>query len=114
MTHEVEYWNDLQFLSEHFPRVAQAHEKGGTAEGQEFLIPDGRLLRLSAEGRVLRQDVTPRVLDGALSWALVATRVIAPFGPQPGLVLTSRDLRRSAQESGERSAEDSYSRYNPL
>lgn len=67
MSDSLTYWDDLEFVYQHYPAVTQALNDGTSLSAKPAIIPDSRFVVLRSES-VKVYDVLPRASDGNLLW----------------------------------------------
>jgi len=67
MSDSLTYWDDLEFVYQHYPAVTQALNDGTSLSAGPAIIPDSRFVVLWSQ-RVKVYDVVPRASDGNLLW----------------------------------------------
>ena len=96
MSDSLTYWDDLEFVYQHYPAVTQALNDGTSLSAKPAIIPDSRFVVLRSES-VKVYDVLPRASDGNLLWD-VSVRLEGQDLSLSVCVLSSMTSRKLARQ----------------
>lgn len=103
MSDPLTYWDDQEFVHKHYPSVSQAYADGISASAEPFLIPDGRVLRVSlTRDRIYCLDVLPSTDGDVLMWGV--SRSFVDGGARRimyGVCASRRESQKIAEEHSE-------------
>ena len=91
MSDSLTYWDDLEFVYQHYPAVTQALNDGTSLSAGPAIIPDSRFVVLRSES-VKVYDVLPRASDGNLLWDVSVRH------EEQDIVLSSMTSRKLARQ----------------